>query len=125
MVTAVFVGRIGVLASLWMMNPDNMNQRMWCDPSDGGIKRGDRADTGDEQGLPLGEYANADDFEGASDILDNYQSVGSDLADLTVLEADDPALGLTNIGNKPGEDWAADTGPTRSNEEFDETTGGF
>lgn len=34
--------------------------------------------------------------------------------DLNVTTADDPRLGLTNRGQKPAEDWAADTGPTRN-----------
>jgi len=33
--------------------------------------------------------------------------------DLTILEADDPSLGLTNIDDVPADDWAADTGPTK------------
>lgn len=39
------------------------------------------------------------------------------LEDLTVLPADDPELGLTNIGSVPPEDWAADTGPAHTAEE--------
>jgi hypothetical protein len=39
-----------------------------------------------------------------------------DLGDLTVLPADDPTLGLTNYGDRPPEDWAANTGPTRTAE---------
>lgn len=41
---------------------------------------------------------------------------GGDLDDLTVMDADDPSLGLTNYGSVPADDWAADTGPTRSGE---------
>jgi hypothetical protein len=36
------------------------------------------------------------------------------LDDLSVVNANDPRLGLTNRGDKPAEDWAADTGPTRN-----------
>ena len=42
---------------------------------------------------------------------------GNDLDDLTVMDASDPSLGLTNIGDIPADDWAADTGPTHSAEE--------
>jgi len=42
---------------------------------------------------------------------------GEELGELTVMEADDPALGLTNIGEIPPDDWAADTGPAHSAEE--------
>ena len=38
------------------------------------------------------------------------------LDDLTSLTADDPRLGLTNVGSTPPLDWAADTGPTRTPE---------
>jgi hypothetical protein len=64
----------------------------------------------------------ADESYDRFDTPENAPSAGGDLGDLTILEADDPTLGLTNIGGKPGEDWAADTGPTRSNEEMDETS---
>ena len=96
-----------------------MYERMWGGPDDGGIKRGDRANTGDEVALPFS--GDADEIDDQFDTLENYPMAGGDLAELTILEADDPALGLTNIGGKPGQDWAANTGPTHSNEEFDET----
>ena len=41
---------------------------------------------------------------------------GSDLDDLNVRPAQDPSLGLTNVGDREPEDWAADTGPTRTAE---------
>ncbi len=34
--------------------------------------------------------------------------------DLTIVSADDPSLGLTDYGDKGPDDWAADTGPTRT-----------
>ncbi len=49
--------------------------------------------------------------QGPQDIAAN-----EDLEDLNITDADDPTLGLTNIGDVPAEDWAADTGPTRSGE---------
>jgi hypothetical protein len=76
-------------------DPDDSQPGFWCGPNDGGIERGDSADTGDEEAGPT---------DGALD-------------DLTVLDADDPSLGLTDIGDVPPEDWAADTGPTHSAEE--------
>jgi len=36
------------------------------------------------------------------------------LDDLNVTTANDPRLGLTNRGDKPAQDWAANTGPTRN-----------
>jgi len=53
------------------------------------------------------------------DAADRIQTGGGDGAtidELSVRNADDPSLGLTNVGNRPPEDWAADTGPTRAAE---------
>jgi hypothetical protein len=47
-----------------------------------------------------------DDAEGISD------EGGGGIDDLTVLQANDKRLGLTDIGKKGPDDWAADTGPT-------------
>lgn len=44
------------------------------------------------------------------------KSRGGDLEDLTVKNAQDPSLGLTGVGDRKPEDWAADTGPTRAAE---------
>lgn len=41
----------------------------------------------------------------------------SSIDELTVADASDPTLGLTNIGTVPPEDWAANTGPTVTGEE--------
>lgn len=78
--------------------------------NDGGIKRGDRAATGDEQAGPTADAQPEDQTE----LLNQ-----SDLDDLTILNADDPTLGLTDIDAVPPEDWAADSGLTRSVEEVD------
>lgn len=81
-----------------------------CSANDGGIKRGDRADTGDEAAAPTAGAEPADESE----------SIGqSDLDDLAVLDAGDPSLGLTDIDDVPPQDWAANTGPARSAEERD------
>jgi len=37
----------------------------------------------------------------------------AEIDDLNIKNADDPTLGLTNVGGKEPEDWAADTGQTR------------
>ena len=120
---------------------------MWCGPNDGGIKRGDRADTGDEQAGPTdgvsergsgvwsgddagptGHPTAAADSLGAEHRVssggafdlseefgtpDDEPTSGANVDDLTIRDATDGSLGLTNVGNKPAEDWAADTGPTR------------
>ncbi|HYZ84282.1 MAG TPA: hypothetical protein VE621_07755 [Bryobacteraceae bacterium] len=82
--------------------------------NDGGVKRGDRADTGDLTAIPKGGRKSPE-AGGALDPNNPFPEGG--LEDLTFKEATDPTLGLTNIGTKEAEDWAADTGPTRSAEE--------
>lgn len=102
----------------------------------GGIKRGDREETGD---LEAHETSTADrggsgsnggmgGAEGhktgdASALGESMSSTSGspldsdgDLDDLTVMDASDPALGLTNIGMVPPQDWVADTGETVSGE---------
>jgi hypothetical protein len=69
-----------------------------ADPSSGGPE----GSTVDDTGLSGSDYVTS--------------GGDNDLDDLTVLEADDPTLGLTNIGDVPADDWAADTGPTRTAE---------
>jgi hypothetical protein len=70
----------------------------------GGIKRGDGDETGDLAARPMATSK-------------PKKPADSDLEGLTVMDADDPDLGLTDIGDIPPDDWAADTGPTRSAEE--------
>src|SRR5579884_4363520 len=116
--------------------------------NDGGIKRGDRADTGDLEARPTEGVSEAGSgVQGGGSAVghptDNPSALGDeatigesvlsgtpeagegtdentwDIGDLTVLDATDPSLGLTNIGDVPADDWAADTGPTRSGEAED------
>lgn len=84
----------------------------WCGPNDGGIKRGDSAETGDEEARPTAGAEPEDETE-------SLNQTDEDLDALTVLPATDATLGLTDIGGVPADDWAADTGPTRSAEEQD------
>ena len=98
-------------------------------PNDGGIKRGDRENTGDNQARPdeLGSgpvqpTVDPTGFGGTTSIrhpeTDEFDT-GAELQDqdgMEVMEATDGRLGLTNVGTKPADDWAADTGPTKSPE---------
>lgn len=70
----------------------------------GGIQRGDSEETGDLEARPT-------DGVGPTELNGD-----SDLEDLTIHGASDPDLGLTDIGDIPADDWAADTGPTRTGE---------
>lgn len=97
--------------------------------NDSTIKRGDREDTGDNEARPTQTGAGAAiptvdstslggtssirqppdyGFDADEELRDNYG--------MEVVEATDGRLGLTNFGDIPADDWAADTGPTRSPE---------
>jgi hypothetical protein len=113
---------------------------MCCGANDGGVKRGDRADTGDLEvrhkdgvgpggsgvragatsGNPTGDASAL--VEGAGAAHSSADRTGIEatggIEDLTVFDASDPALGLTNIGGVPPTDWAADTGPEHSAEQM-------
>jgi hypothetical protein len=88
-------------------------------PTDGvseagsGVPGGDGGATGHPTALPdsLGADDTSIDDSGPAALEGD-----ADIEDLTVLSADDPSLGLTNYGEVPADDWAADTGPTRSAE---------
>jgi hypothetical protein len=107
--------------------------------NDGGIKRSDRGDnevrrkegvgTGGSGVRGGGSAANGNptavpDSLGADDSIigvngtagTEEQTIGEDLADLSIMNAEDPGLGITNVGDRGPDDWAADTGPTRTNE---------
>ena len=87
-----------------------------------GIRRGDSERTGDLEAREGHAYT-ADELDaeipagvdfdfGETEGIDVGAS--GDLEDLTIVSADDPNLGLTNIGDQGPDDWAADTGPTRN-----------
>ena len=68
------------------------------DPSAGGLNRGSQS---------IGS--------GKAEVFEVFNDGGSEgIEDLTVTNASDPRLGLTNRGDKPAQDWAANTGPTRN-----------
>jgi hypothetical protein len=73
------------------------------DDGPGGQPTGDASADGMGPSRP---YLANDEVEGISD----EGSGGID--DLTVVRQGDPRLGLTNVGKKGPDDWAADTGPT-------------
>ena len=66
-----------------------------------------------------------DDLNEARPDETSYEAVNGlgdpDLEGLTVMDEEDPDLGLTNIGEIGPDDWAADTGPTHTGEEKDPT----
>ncbi len=98
--------------------------------NDSSIKRGDRADTGDNQARP-DEMSSGDaqptvdptSFGGITSIRhssSDHFDAQAELADLDGMETmlpTDGRLGLTDIGDVPADDWAADTGSTHTAEE--------
>ncbi len=82
-------------------------------PGGSGVRGGESAfPTADASALAEGT-ADVDgaDVEQDTDLLED-----ADLGDLTIHGASDPDLGLTDVGDVGPDDWAADTGPTRSGE---------
>jgi hypothetical protein len=126
---------------------DREDQPMSLGPNDGGIKRGDREDTGDNEAAPTegagrgGSGVRAEDggpsgvstadpssmggdvpidYSGDDEVAEAVNETGSTdsggIDDLTIMNEDDPNLGLTDIGEIGPDDWAADTGPTATPE---------
>jgi len=104
---------------------------MYCGPNDGGVKRGDRDDTGDLEAQPTERQEKGRASSGHSTVDSSALGGGpgasvtgtgdlelqsGTLDELSVHDASDPELGLTNIGEVPAEDWAANTGPSRTEE---------
>ena len=96
---------------------------------DSKIKRGDREDRGDDQARPTETGSGSAIPTVDSTSLGGSTSIrqpprhGFDAEDefhdeygMEVVEPTDGRLGLTNIGDVPPDDWAADTGPTKSPE---------
>lgn len=79
------------------------------DDGPGGQPTGD-ASAGGSMG-PGRPYLSLDEAEGLG------ETGRSGIDDLNVVSADDPSLGLTDYGNVGPDDWAANTGPTRTPEE--------
>ena len=98
-------------------------------PNDSSLHRGAGAETGDEEARPdeLGSgpaqpTADPTSFGGTSSIRHGENSKfdveqeREDYDGLEVMEATDGRLGLTNVGDVPPDDWAADTGETHTAE---------
>lgn len=98
-------------------------------PNDSSIQRGDREDTGDNEAAPdeLGSgpatpTVDPSSFGGTSSIrhpTGDAVDIESELHDsdgFEVMESTDGRLGLTNTDRTPADDWAADTGETRTAE---------
>ncbi len=103
---------------------------LYLGPNDSPIQRGDREDTGDNQAQPdeLGSgfaqpTVDPTSFGGttsirhpSSDRFDPEEEL-NDIDGMETMLPTDGRLGLTDVGDVPPDDWAADTGPTRTPEE--------
>ena len=97
--------------------------------NDSPLHRGIGEETGDEEARPddLGSgpaqpTVDPTAFGGTSSIshhASDHFDIGREQLDndgFEIMEPSDGRLGLTNYGNKPADDWAADTGETRDAE---------
>lgn len=97
--------------------------------NDSPLHRGDRLDTGDEEARPdeLGSgpatpTVDPTAFGGTSSIkhaTSEHFDIDQETRDsdgFEVMEPSDGRLGLTGFGDTPPDDWAADTGETRTAE---------
>jgi hypothetical protein len=99
---------------------------------DNTIKRGDREDTGDNEARPTETGSGAaiptvdSTSLGATTSIRQQPKRGFNAEEelredygMEVMQPTDGRLGLTDIGDVPPDDWAADTGPTKSAESAD------
>lgn len=102
---------------------------LWAGPNESSIQRGDREDTGDNEARPdeMGSgparsTVDPTSFGGTTSISHpssepfDIEEELRDLDGIEIVQPSDGRLGLTNVGDVPAEDWAADTGPTRTPE---------
>jgi hypothetical protein len=94
-------------------------RRLILGPNDGGVKRGDRSDTGDEEAAPniLDYDVPAPEDEDLNTFEDNPDP---DANEMEILTPYNRRSGITNIGGRPADDWAADTGPSQTPETIKE-----
>ena len=105
------------------------SQFLQLGPNDSSIQRGDREDTGDNEARPdeIGSgpaHPTVDPASFGATTSIRHPSSGrfdleqelTDSDGIEVMEPSDGRLGLTNVGNEPAGDWAADTGPTKTAE---------
>jgi hypothetical protein len=98
-------------------------------PNDSKISRGDRADTGDNEARPTEKGSGwaqptvDDSAVGGNTSISHSETSRFDIAQerdsrdgLEIMQPEDGRLGLTNVGDVPADDWAADTGETKSSE---------
>lgn len=108
------------ISSAYQLPPVSLWRTLRLGPNDAGIKRGDRSETGDEQARPSilndGELPPPQD-----DAIDTFEDLPDpDANDMETLTPYNRRSGITNIGGRPSDDWAADTGPSQTPESIKE-----
>ncbi len=113
----------------FLLKPRVHSEAFWLGPNDSSIQRGDREDTGDNEAQPdeMGSgparpTVDPTSFGGitsirhpSSDSFDAEEEL-RDTDGIEIVQSTDGRLGLTNIGDVPPDDWAADAGNTRTPE---------
>jgi hypothetical protein len=96
-------------------NSDWIIRSLILGANDGGIKRGDRTETGDEEARPntLNEELPIPEDEAIGTFEENPDP---DENDMEILTPYNPRSGVTNTSRRPVDDWAADTGPSQTPE---------
>jgi hypothetical protein len=115
----------GSILPVWTPPDAPTELRLYLGPNDGGIQRGDRDETGDNEARPT-EKGSGDAhgivdrtaFGGESSISHpasshfDLESERDDFDGIEIMQADDGRLGLTNTDRVLADDWAADSGET-------------
>lgn len=112
---------------LSLIDPRLGIQPLSLGPNDSNIQRGDREDTGDNEARPdetgsgfAEPTVDPTSFGGTTSIRHpssgpfDLEEERQDYDGMEVMEPTDGRLGLTNVGNVPPDDWAADTGETKT-----------
>lgn len=93
--------------------------KMYLGANDGGIKRGDRSETGDEEARP--DILDNDLPPPEDDAIDTFEETPDpDSNDMETVTPYNSRSGITNIARRPRDDWAADTGPSQTPESIKE-----
>jgi hypothetical protein len=93
--------------------PDHIDDSEDVTPGGSGRRGGDDGPAGQVTGDPsAGDLRPSRPYGANEEVVEDEGSGGID--SLTVVSAEDPSLGLTDLDGQSPDDWAADTGPTRN-----------
>jgi hypothetical protein len=108
----------GVLSNRGVYPPDGYQEGGKNEPEVTAAGSGRRSGDDGPAGMPTGDSSAGGLSVGAPLIVNDAASLAEEesggIDDLNVTTAKDSRLGLTNVGAKPPEDWAANTGPAQN-----------